>query len=72
MGILEFIQSIDSSQMIEYYLFNEKAYRTPFFTGRIANQNLHGLAQAEYIIISHENFLAEAERLLNFIVTMIA
>lgn len=65
-GILEFIQSIDSSQMIEYYLFNEKAYRTPFFTGRIANQNLHGLAQAEYIIISHENFLAEAERLAEF------
>ncbi len=65
-GTIEFIQSIDSSQTIEYILFSDKAYKKPFYAGKIANQNLHGLPQAEYIIISHENFINEAERLADF------
>jgi hypothetical protein len=38
----------------------------PVFAGRINNQNLHGLPQTDYIIVSPGQFLSEANRLANF------
>lgn len=63
---IEFIQNLVANEPTEYYLFSENAFKTPSFTGKIANQNLHGLPAAEYIIITHEKFLNEAERLAQF------
>ncbi|MCC7332031.1 MAG: type IX secretion system sortase PorU [Flavobacteriales bacterium] len=34
--------------------------------GKIDNQNLHGLSQNEYIIVSHPNFLNQAEQVADF------
>lgn len=34
--------------------------------GRVGNQNLHGLSSVDMIIVSHPNFVGEAERLANF------
>ncbi|MBX3101313.1 MAG: type IX secretion system sortase PorU [Bacteroidetes bacterium] len=39
------------------------AYQSPAFVGRVANQNLHGLAQADYLVIAHPPLVAEARRL---------
>ncbi len=35
------------------------------FLGRIENQNLHGLAQVDYLIITHESLRSQADRLAN-------
>jgi len=38
----------------------------PQFFGQIQNQNLHSLTQADFIIVSHPDFLSQAQRLANF------
>lgn len=63
---IEFIQSINPGQSVEYYLFSPNELKYPTGGTKIANQNLHGLPQAEYIIITHPDFLNEAERLAQF------
>ncbi len=65
-GTIEFIQFIDSLETVDYVLFNEKSLKTPLYTGKTGNQNLHSLTQADYIIISHENFINEAQQLADF------
>ncbi|MCF8254998.1 MAG: type IX secretion system sortase PorU [Bacteroidia bacterium] len=41
-------------------------YLQPINAGKIANQNLHALSNPDGFIISHPNFLAEANRLAEF------
>jgi hypothetical protein len=41
-------------------------FYTPVFVGKITNQNLHGLTQADYVIVTHPLFVKEAERLAAF------
>ncbi|MCD7972679.1 MAG: type IX secretion system sortase PorU [Candidatus Azobacteroides sp.] len=41
-------------------------FLTPEVIGEIKNQNLHNLSQADMIIITHSDYLAEATRLGNF------
>ncbi len=41
-------------------------FAPPEKVGRIANQNLHGLAAADMIIITHKDFANQAERLAKF------
>ena len=36
---------------------------TPGFVGKILNQNLHNLQQADYVLITHPLFLSQAQRL---------
>jgi hypothetical protein len=40
-----------------------QGYQTPAYVGRVANQDLHGLPQADYLIIAHPAYVAEAIRL---------
>lgn len=62
----QFIQNLSAGAIQEYLLFDPVAAFTPQFFGKIANQNLHGLGQANYLIITHPDFLREAERLAEF------
>lgn len=41
-------------------------YHTPQFVEKVANQNIHGLAPADYFIVTYEGFLNEANRLANY------
>ncbi|MEO9803553.1 MAG: type IX secretion system sortase PorU [Reichenbachiella sp.] len=50
----------------KYVALNEGQESIPIFVKKIANQNLHGLAAADGIIITHGNFLAPAQRLADF------
>jgi len=43
--------------------FTLSAAATPVAAGSVANQNLHGLPQTEYIIVTHPAFWTEAQRL---------
>ncbi len=48
----------------EYLIFNPGGnFSRPSFEETVANQNLHGLNNTEYLIISHNDFISEAERL---------
>jgi len=50
----------------EYIAFTGNSYQTPSFIGRIANQNLHAMQQAQLIIVTNPKFLSEANRLAEF------
>ena len=47
----------------EFIAFDGSHYHTPTSITAIANQNLHGLAQQDYVIVAPSVFTAEAERL---------
>lgn len=47
----------------EFVSFDNQAFTTPVNVGSIDNQNLHGLPQADYLIVTHSDFTAQANRL---------
>jgi hypothetical protein len=47
----------------EFIASNGSSFFTPDRVGAVSNQNLHGLPQADYLIVSHPDFLSQAERL---------
>ncbi len=47
----------------EYIAFNGNYFYTPTFIGKFDNQDLHGSGQYDMLIVSHPNFLSEANRL---------
>lgn len=59
-GITSF--SASSAELQTYVVFQPNA-PAPEFAGHVPNQNLRGLPVANLIIITHESFLAEAQRL---------
>jgi len=63
-GIAEFILETDS--LMEFAVFDESEFYFPQFETTIANQNLHGIEAPDMVIITHEEFLAEAQQLANF------
>ena len=59
-----FVQASDSLR--DYLVFNPSgSFSTPIFGGSFSNQNLHGTAQVDYIIVAHPAFLSAAEKLAN-------
>jgi len=58
---LNFTQNADSLRT--FVIFNESQSFTPKFIREIKNQNLHSLGFADYIIVTHEDFTSQAERL---------
>lgn len=52
-----------------FVAFEQDQARSPIlqgpYLGRIANQNLHALPQADYLIVTHESLRTQAERLAN-------
>lgn len=50
----------------KYFVAFNGGYLTPASARRVANQNLHGLPQAEYVIVTHPNFRSAADRLAAF------
>ena len=64
-GIITFKDSTDIRR--KYVAFTESSYKKPNLVGYIPNQDLHNLSsEVEYVIISHENFVTQANRLSNF------
>lgn len=63
-GTMSFGVECDSIKT--FYAFSDNAHRSPVSYQTIGNQNLHGLEQAEYLIISHPNFFSAANTLAAF------
>jgi hypothetical protein len=49
-----------------FIAFNGTDYKSVTLLGKVANQNLHGLKNVNMVIVSHPNFLSEANRLAQF------
>jgi hypothetical protein len=50
----------------EFIAFDGNSYFTPEFTGRVDNQNLHGIGAYDYVIVSYPAFMPQAEQLADF------
>lgn len=57
---------VETDSLRQFVAFNGNSFLTPELVGSVPNQNLHGLDQANMIIISHPDFLSEAQRLADF------
>ena len=56
-----------ANMLFEYVTFNPNGnYNEPEYLGEIANQDLHALNTPEFVIITHPNFLASANKLADF------
>lgn len=58
---IDFITESDSLK--EFVIFGNNDLYIPTKYGLIENQNLHGIQQADYVIVCHPNFVNEANRL---------
>jgi len=62
-----FVMNADSLRT--FAAFNSTQFKTPIISGahlgKIQNQNLHGLPQADYVIVTHESLKNQADRLAN-------
>lgn len=47
----------------EFVCSNNSSFLIPVFVKQVTNQNLHGLPYADLLIVTHPDFLAEAQRL---------
>jgi hypothetical protein len=54
---------VNGNQDNEFVAFNGNAYCTAKTFGKIANQNLHGIRDVDFVILSYADFLPQAERL---------
>ncbi|MBL7921174.1 MAG: type IX secretion system sortase PorU [Bacteroidia bacterium] len=58
---LSFNANADS--LNSYAVFSGSDFYTPTFVAKVPNQNLHGLQQADYVLITHPLFVSQAQRL---------
>lgn len=56
----------EGGDMREYIIFNPTVTRTPAFSKKVNNQNLHAFPQTDYLIISHKPFRSAADQLARF------
>lgn len=56
----------ESDSLRQFIAFNGNGFLSAQMIGRVENQNLHALNQANMIIVAHPNFLNDADRLANF------
>lgn len=57
----EFKQPADSLK--EFIAFNGESYLAPYVSGRVENQNLHGVSNKDFIIVTHPDFYTQALQL---------
>ena len=54
---------VDGTLQNEFVAFNGSSYCTAKAFGQISNQNLHGLRDVDFVILTYEGFTSAAERL---------
>ena len=58
--------AVNTDSLRWFMAFDGTNFIKPIAIGKIANQNIHGLTAAQGIIITHPNFLVEANRLAEY------
>lgn len=59
----DMVVRLNATRDLRLVAFEPASYMTPVYRGTVGNQNLHALPQADYLIITHPNFRAQAEQL---------
>lgn len=62
----QFQFAIASDSLRRFLLFDGTTFNRPINIGKVPNQDLHGLAAAEHIIIAHPAFMPQALKLAEF------
>ena len=57
---------VNADVLHEFVSFDGNSFLTPTFVETVANQNLHGTGQVDMVIVSHKDWLSEAERLAEY------
>ncbi len=60
-----FIFRLPTDELREFVASDGVNFYEPTRIGSVANQNLHELPQADYLIVTHKNFYTQADRLAN-------
>ena len=60
-----YLFTLDTDSLRSFIAFRDVNYLTPTFAGRVEHQNLHALEQVDYLIVTNELFLNQAQRLAN-------
>ncbi|MES2728312.1 MAG: type IX secretion system sortase PorU [Bacteroidota bacterium] len=63
---LEFSFSAEADSLRKFIAFDGGNYVQPAYIGKVRNQNIHGLSAAQGVIITHEKFMNEAQRLADY------
>ncbi|MGP8216508.1 MAG: type IX secretion system sortase PorU [Bacteroidia bacterium] len=58
--------TLPTDSLKQFMAFTGAQYLTPTYMGQVANQNLHGMAQADLVIVTNPQFLSQAQQLANF------
>jgi hypothetical protein len=59
-------ENISPSSQPNYILFNKSDVPNPSYVEKLTNQNLHGIKDIDYLIVTHENLLDQANRLADY------
>ena len=60
-NLLSFNYATDN--LVNFIAFNGNSYLKPHVVGNVPNQNLHGLPQTDFIIVSYPLFVSQAQQL---------
>ena len=60
------LQFTNGTNSLREYVAIKNSGAAPQAVGKVANQNLHGTAEADYLIVTHPLFLTQAQRLAAF------
>lgn len=60
-----FTYKVDADSLREFVTYNGSNYKVPTYSRRVQHQNLHALGAADYLIVTHPNFVSQANRLAN-------
>lgn len=55
--------TMNSDSLREYVVFNGSDYLSATFVTKVINQNLHAVAQADYVIVTYPGYLTQAQKL---------
>jgi hypothetical protein len=61
--VYSFVQDADR---LKEYIAVDNAFLTPKYIGLVPNQNIHGLEQADYIIVTHPEMMEAGNKLADF------
>jgi hypothetical protein len=58
--------TLPTPKLLQFIAFDGSSFLTAKFVETVANQNLHALNNIDYVIVSHPDFLDQANRLADF------
>ena len=57
---------VNGNQNNEFIAFNGSNYQTAKTFGKVENQNLHGVRDVDFVILTYSGFMSQAQRLKDF------